>query len=258
GVAAGSGGDPAELLRLVAAVVFISFGVVAAFCCAVVDGVFAARHIRLWGEPRCSCPEPRPLMAGRCQFYSSGAGYLHDVYQTEVTCPSPNGGCPLKVKSNTCYCCDLYDCQGPPAYHEFVGVGACRDALQLYWLLWASAVLNVLGLLLGVVTAAVLGAFKDAVPLAHLAYGRSTAPRVLCDPAQQILAYSGFRAGPPAIPTCSSYPLPLQLPGGFAASPGSDLPLPEDSQPQPSSSCQHPPSVHTHLLPREKPPPYTP
>uniref|UniRef100_A0A673TTG6 Transmembrane protein 255B n=1 Tax=Suricata suricatta TaxID=37032 RepID=A0A673TTG6_SURSU len=30
---------------LVAAIVFISFGVVAAFCCAIVDGVFAARHI---------------------------------------------------------------------------------------------------------------------------------------------------------------------------------------------------------------------
>lgn len=44
-----------------------------------------------------------------------------------------------------------------------MGVGACRDALRLYWLLWASAVLNVLGLLLGVITAAVLGAFKDAV-----------------------------------------------------------------------------------------------
>nr|XP_038950349.1 transmembrane protein 255B isoform X6 [Rattus norvegicus] len=27
--------------------------------------------------------EPRPLSAGRCQFYSSGAGYLYDVYQTE-------------------------------------------------------------------------------------------------------------------------------------------------------------------------------
>lgn len=53
--------------------------------------------------------------------------------------------------------------RSPPAYHEFVGVGACRDVLQLYWLLWASAVLNILGLLLGVVTAAVLGAFKDAV-----------------------------------------------------------------------------------------------
>ncbi|XP_061291451.1 transmembrane protein 255B isoform X1 [Bos javanicus] len=235
---------------LVAAIVFVSFGVVAAFCCAVVDGVFAARHI-----------EPRPLMAGRCQFHSSGAGYLHDAHQTEVTCHSPNGGCPLKVKSNTCYCCDLYDCQGtrsPPVYHEFVGVGACWDALQLYWLLWASAVLNVLGLLLGVITAAVLGAFKDAVPLAQLAYGPSTAPRVLYDPAQQILACSGFRPRPPAIPTCSSYPLPLQLPGGFAASRGSDLPLPEDSQPQPSSSCRHPLSAPTHLLPGEKPPPYTP
>lgn len=33
------------LPQLVAAIVFISFGVVAAFCCAVVDGVFAARHI---------------------------------------------------------------------------------------------------------------------------------------------------------------------------------------------------------------------
>lgn len=31
--------------QLVAAIVFISFGVVAAFCCAVVDGVFAAQHI---------------------------------------------------------------------------------------------------------------------------------------------------------------------------------------------------------------------
>uniref|UniRef100_A0A8C6FG17 Transmembrane protein 255B n=1 Tax=Moschus moschiferus TaxID=68415 RepID=A0A8C6FG17_MOSMO len=184
---------------LVAAIVFISFGVVAAFCCAVVDGVFAARHI-----------EPRPLMAGRCQFYSSGAGYLHDVYQTEVTCHSPNGGCPLKVKSNTCYSAAEREVS-PPVYHEFVGVRACQDALQLYWLLWASAALNVLGLLLGVVTAAVLGAFKDAVPLAQLAYGVSTAPRVLYDPAQQILAYSGFHPGPQAVPTCSSYPLPLQV-----------------------------------------------
>ncbi|XP_037231618.1 transmembrane protein 255B isoform X3 [Falco naumanni] len=58
---------------LVASIVFISFGVVAAFCCAVVDGVFAARHI-----------EPRPLYNKRCQFYSSGIGFLYDAYQTEV------------------------------------------------------------------------------------------------------------------------------------------------------------------------------
>lgn len=36
---------PVLPFQLVAAIVFISFGVVAAFCCAVVDGVFAARHI---------------------------------------------------------------------------------------------------------------------------------------------------------------------------------------------------------------------
>jgi len=33
------------LPQLVASIVFISFGVIAAFCCAIVDGVFAARHI---------------------------------------------------------------------------------------------------------------------------------------------------------------------------------------------------------------------
>ncbi|EHB01160.1 Protein FAM70B [Heterocephalus glaber] len=84
---------------LVAAIVFISFGVVAAFCCAVVDSVFAARHMEL-----------RPLNMGRCQFYSSRTGYLYDIYQTEVTCHSLTGRCQLKVRSNTCYCCDLYTC----------------------------------------------------------------------------------------------------------------------------------------------------
>uniref|UniRef100_A0A8C7E5U5 Transmembrane protein 255A n=1 Tax=Naja naja TaxID=35670 RepID=A0A8C7E5U5_NAJNA len=44
---------------LVASIVFISFGVIAAFCCAIVDGVFAARHIDL-----------RPLYAGRCHYYA--------------------------------------------------------------------------------------------------------------------------------------------------------------------------------------------
>ncbi|KAM5278782.1 transmembrane protein 255B isoform 2-T2 [Hipposideros larvatus] len=153
---------------LVAAIVFISFGVVAAFCCAIVDGVFAARHL-----------ETRPLTSGRCQFYSSGVGYLHDVYQTEVTCHSLNGKCQLKVKSNTCYCCDLYNCQSTeysPMYYEFVGVSSCRDVLHLYRLLWASTVLNVLGLLLGIVTAAVLGAFKDMENTSQLGLAREESP----------------------------------------------------------------------------------
>ena len=50
-----------------------------------------------------------------------------------------------------------------PTYYEFVGVSGCQDVLHLYRLLWASTVFNVLGLFLGIVTAAVLGAFKDMV-----------------------------------------------------------------------------------------------
>uniref|UniRef100_A0A8C7EVY9 Transmembrane protein 255B n=1 Tax=Neovison vison TaxID=452646 RepID=A0A8C7EVY9_NEOVI len=227
---------------LVAAIVFVSFGVVAAFCCALVDGVFAARHI-----------EPRPLTAGRCQFFASEVGYVRDAHQTEVACHSSSGSCPLKVKSGSCYCCELYRCQStehPPVYYEFVGVRSCRDALHLHRLLWASAVLNVLGALLGVLTAAVLGAFKDMVPLAQLAYGPSAPPQTLYDPAQQILAYAGFCPAPVALPTCSSYPLPLQLCGRFSASTPRDPPVSEDAQP-PNAP---PLCVPARFLPGVKPP----
>nr|XP_034491837.1 transmembrane protein 255B [Marmota flaviventris] len=241
---------------LVAAIVFISFGVVAAFCCAVVDGVFAAQHI-----------EPRPLSAGRCQFYSSGAGYLYDVYQTEVTCYSFNGKCQLKVRSNTCYCCDLYTCESAepsPTYYEFVGVRSCQDVVHLYRLLWVSMVLNVLGLCVGIITAAVLGAFKDMVPLSQTAYGPPPPPQILYNPAQQILAYTGFCPSPPTVPTCSSYPLPLQPSGILLASASTDLHLPEDTQP-PSQGSHHGPPANAptpcgpaYFLPGEKPPPYAP
>ncbi|KAM8784731.1 transmembrane protein 255B isoform 1-T1 [Rhynchonycteris naso] len=212
--------------------------------------------------------EPRPLSKGRCQFYSSGVGYLHDVYQTEVTCHSLNGKCQLKVKSNTCYCCDLYNCHSTeysPTYYEFVGVSGCQDVLHLYRLLWASTVLNVLGLFLGIVTAAVLGAFKDMVPLSQLAYRSSAPPQVLYNPAHQILAYTGFCPAPATLPTCSSYPLPLQPSSSFPASPSTDLSLSEDTQPpsQSSSSFGLPPSAPplyapTPFFPGEKPPPYAP
>ncbi|XP_021564469.1 transmembrane protein 255B, partial [Carlito syrichta] len=242
---------------LAAALVFISFGVGAAFCCAIVDGVFAARHI-----------EPRPLSMGRCQFYSSGVGYLYDVYQTEVTCHSVDGKCALRVRSHTCYCCDLYACgstESSPAYYEFVGVRGCQDVLHLYRLLWASAVLNVLGLLLGSVTAAVLGAFKDMVPLTQLAYGPTPPPQTLYNPARQILAYAGFGPTPETVPAGSPYPLPLQVGSRIPSAPSAAFPLPEDVQPPPphGSSSGPPPRAPPHyapacLLPGEKPPPYAP
>lgn len=45
---------------------------------------------------------------------------------------------------------------------------SCQDVVHLYRLLWVSTVLNVLGLCLGIVTAAVLGAFKDMVSYGFL------------------------------------------------------------------------------------------
>ncbi|KAM4859667.1 transmembrane protein 255B isoform 2-T2 [Thomomys bottae] len=244
---------------LVAAIVFISFGVVAAFCCAIVDGVFAARHI-----------EPRPLSTGRCQFYSSGSGYLYDVYETEVTCYSLNGRCQLKVTSNTCYCCDLYACgstEHSPAYYEFVGVRGCQDVVHLYRLLWVSTVLNVLGLCTGIITAAVLGAFKDMVPLSQLAYSPSPPPQILYNPAHHILACTGFCPPPSTVPTCSSYPLPLQPSRTLPGSASTDLSLLEDTGPPSHSGCSQgqlpnapplPLCTPACFLPGEKPPPYAP
>uniref|UniRef100_A0A5F8H3J9 Transmembrane protein 255B n=1 Tax=Monodelphis domestica TaxID=13616 RepID=A0A5F8H3J9_MONDO len=242
---------------LVAAIVFISFGVVAAFCCAIVDGVFAARHI-----------EPRPLNTGRCQFYSSGVGFLYDVYQTEVTCHSLTSKCQLKVKSNTCYCCDLYNCENTEhstSYYEFIGVSGCQDVVHLYRLLWTSTVLNIIGLFLGILTAAVLGAFKDMVPLSQMAYGSAPPPQILYNPAQQILTYAGFYPSTTPLPSYSSYPLPLQPAGNFPASSSTDISLSDDTQPPSQSSSTYglPPNAPplytpTYFLPGEKPPPYAP
>ncbi|KAM9169477.1 transmembrane protein 255B isoform 1-T1 [Pangshura tecta] len=188
---------------LVASIVFISFGVVAAFCCAIVDGVFAARHI-----------DPRPLYTRRCHFYSSGIGFLYDAYQTEVTCYTFSSKCELRVKSNTCYCCDLYNCENSEqstSYYEFLGVNSCQDVVHLYRLLWASTVLNILGLFLGIVTAAILGAFKDMqAPLSQMAFSSAPPPQILYNPAQQILTYAGFCPSAAALPAYSAYSLPLQ------------------------------------------------
>ncbi|XP_073206778.1 transmembrane protein 255B isoform X9 [Lepidochelys kempii] len=194
---------------LVASIVFISFGVVAAFCCAIVDGVFAARHI-----------DPRLLYTRRCQFYSSGIGFLYDAYQTEVTCYTLNSKCQLRVKSNTCYCCDLYNCENSEqstSYYEFLGVNSCQDVVHLYRLLWASTVLNIIGLFLGIVTAAILGAFKD-MPASHFPASSST-DISLSDDTQ------------PPSQSSSNYGLPPNAPPLYTP---------------------------TYFLPEEKPPPYAP
>ncbi|XP_065514330.1 transmembrane protein 255B isoform X2 [Caloenas nicobarica] len=212
--------------------------------------------------------EPRPLYNKRCQFYSSGTGFLYDAYQTEVTCYTLNSKCQLKVKSNTCYCCDLYNCENSEqsaSYYEFVGVSSCQDVVHLYRLLWSSTVLNIIGLFLGIITAAILGAFKDMVPLSQIAFSAAPPPQILYNPAQQILTYAGFCPSAATISTYPSYPLPLQPASNFPGTSSTDISLSEETQPpsQSSSSYGLPPNAPalytpTYFLPGEKPPPYAP
>lgn len=235
---------------LVASIIFISIGVIAAFFCAIVDGVIAAEFI-----------DRRPLSEGRCQFYSSGSGYAYENYHTEVLCYTFSSKCKLKVKSNTCYCCDLYNCESPERYskyYEYTGVSSCMDASHLYRLLWASVVLNVLGLFLGIVTAAILGAFKDIKPVSQINCSSAPPPHILYNPAQQVLTYAGFCPSNQALPAYPNYPLPVQHHSGFQAPSSADTPLPDDSQA--SSSYVLSPNVPSLCTPPynpgDKPPPY--
>lgn len=56
-----------------------------------------------------------------------------------------------------------YSTEYHPQYFEFTGVSGCWDVIHLHRLLWASVVLNVTGLFLGIIAAAILGAYKDMV-----------------------------------------------------------------------------------------------
>ncbi|XP_061233713.1 transmembrane protein 255B isoform X7 [Neopsephotus bourkii] len=195
--------------------------------------------------------------------------YLVENRRQIVTCYTLNSRCQLKVKSNTCYCCDLYNCENSEqssSYYEFLGVSSCQDVVHLYRLLWSSTVLNIIGLFLGIITAAILGAFKDMVPLSQIAFSATAPPpQILYNPAQQILTYAGFCPSAAAISTYPSYPLPLQPTSNFPGTSSTDISLSEETQPpsQSSSSYGLPPNAPalytpTYLLPGEKPPPYAP
>ncbi|XP_036424929.1 transmembrane protein 255A isoform X2 [Colossoma macropomum] len=227
---------------LVASIVFISFGVVAAFCCAIVDGVFAARHIDL-----------RPLYAGRCEYYSSVTSF-----DLDVQCQTARVSCKLRVKSNTCYCCDLYNCGNRVelrgGYHEYTDVRSCQDVVHLYHLLWSATILNIIALFLGIITAAVLGGFKDMMPAAP----DTCEPDPLAIPGPpETLAQTtsnSFYNTAPCLPPYTAYDLQGSM---FPDSSG----LSDDSQ----SGASHmwpsmiPPRYSPpYYPPDDKPPPYSP
>ncbi|XP_026081260.1 transmembrane protein 255A-like isoform X2 [Carassius auratus] len=255
---------------LVASIVFISFGVVAAFCCAIVDGIFAARHIDL-----------RPLYAGRCVYYSSRTAFDSDVHCQTASRVS----CNLRVKSNTCYCCDLYNCgkEHPlmglqnkdvlkkfrkssmiwnrvelrGGYHEYTEVRSCQDVVHLYHLLWSATVLNIVALFLGIITAAVLGGFKDMMPSAA---PDSCEPEPLPIPPPQetprpTTSNNAFYNTAPCLPPYTAYD--LQGASMFPDSSG----LSDDSQSGASLMWPNmvPPRYSPpYYPPDEKPPPYSP
>ncbi|KAM4554562.1 transmembrane protein 255A isoform 5-T5 [Odontesthes bonariensis] len=231
---------------LVASIVFISFGVVAAFCCAIVDGVFAARHIDL-----------RPLYAGRCEYHFS-----ETASERDVPCQTSRTSCNLRVKSNTCYCCDLYNCGNRAelmgGYHEYTEVKSCQDVVHLYHLLWSATILNIVALFLGIITAAVLGGFKDMTP--SLASESSSEPEAIAasvrpEPPRPTTSLNPYRSAAPCLPPYTAY----DVQGSYMFPDSSGLS--DDSQ----SGTSHlwptmiPPRYSPpHDHPDEKPPPYSP
>ncbi|KAF6091689.1 transmembrane protein 255A [Phyllostomus discolor] len=261
---------------LVASIVFISFGVIAAFCCAIVDGVFAARHIDL-----------KPLYANRCHYVpktsqkeaeevissstknSPSARVMRNLTQAarEVNCPHLNREfCTPRIRGNTCFCCDLYNCGNrveiTGGYYEYIDVSSCQDIIHLYHLLWSATILNIVGLFLGIITAAVLGGFKDmnpTLPVLNCSV-ENAHPTVSYYARPQVASYNTYYHSPPHLPPYSAYD--FQHSGVFPSSPPSGLSdEPQSASPSPSymwSSSAPPRYSPPYYPPFEKPPPYSP
>ncbi|XP_077450984.1 transmembrane protein 255B isoform X1 [Stigmatopora argus] len=249
---------------LMASIIFISIGVIASFFCAIVDGIIASEFVDI-----------RPLQEDMCDFYTSDSGYAYDSYYTEVTCRSFDKSCKLKLRSNTCFCCYLYNCESTdyhPSYYEFTGVSGCWDVIHLHRLLWASVVLNIIGLFLGIIAAAILGAYKDMQkPAPPVAPSPAPPPHILYNPTQHMLTYAGFCPGQ-NLPAYPNYPVPVQSNNIFQG-PTTPQVIPEgcseESQSQPpSQGTTQEPGGSFMLTPNapvlfgssnssfEKPPPY--
>ncbi|XP_029948685.1 transmembrane protein 255B [Salarias fasciatus] len=264
---------------LVASIIVISIGVAASFFCAIADGIIASEFIDI-----------RPLEEDMCDFYASGSGYAYDSYYTEVTCRTFDKACKLKLRSNTCYCCYLYNCESidyHTQYYEFTGVSSCWDVIHLHRLLWTCVALNVVNLFLGIIAAAILGAYKDLQkPTPQTATSPTPPPHIVYNPStQHMITYAGFCPSGQALPTYPNYPMAMQHNSNYQA-PATPQMLPEGgpapascpsdesqtqhpsqgpTQPQPQGTAQDPggymlgpnaPSLYGPYSPFEKPPPY--
>ncbi|XP_038586952.1 transmembrane protein 255A-like [Micropterus salmoides] len=222
----------------------------------------------------------RPLYAGRCEYH-----YSETASDRDVSCQSSRTSCNLRVKSNTCYCCDLYNCgkEHPlmglqnkdvlkkfrkssmiwnrveviGGYHEYTDVKSCQDVVHLYHLLWFATILNIVALFLGIITAAVLGGFKDMTPAASESASEpeAIAAPVPSQPPPPTTSLNSYYNTAPCLPPYTAY----DLQGSYMFPDSSGLS--DDSQ----SGASHlwptliPPRYSPpHNHPDEKPPPYSP
>uniref|UniRef100_A0A8C9TFU8 Transmembrane protein 255A n=1 Tax=Scleropages formosus TaxID=113540 RepID=A0A8C9TFU8_SCLFO len=141
-------------------------------------------------------------------------------------------------------------------YHEYTNVQSCQDVVHLYHLLWSATILNIVALFLGIITAAVLGGFKDVIPTPA---PDSCETEPLPDPAPCDIrpdpSYSSYYNNAPALPPYTAYD--LQASSMFPDSSG----LSDDSQSGASAMwpTQVPPRYSPpYYHPDDKPPPYSP
>nr|XP_051683740.1 transmembrane protein 255A isoform X3 [Oryctolagus cuniculus] len=229
----------------------------------------------------------KPLYANRCHYVpktsqkeaeevissstknSPSARVMRNLTQTarEVNCPHLSRGfCTPRIRGNTCFCCDLYNCGNrveiTGGYYEYIDVSSCQDIIHLYHLLWSATILNIVGLFLGIITAAVLGGFKDMNPTlpALNCSVENTHPTVSYYARPQVASYNTYYHSPPHLPPYSAYD--FQHSSVFPSSPPSGLSdEPQSASPSPSymwSSSAPPRYSPPYYPPFEKPPPYSP
>ncbi|XP_013859557.1 transmembrane protein 255A isoform X2 [Austrofundulus limnaeus] len=142
-------------------------------------------------------------------------------------------------------------------YHAYTDVKSCQDVVHLYHLLWSATILNIVALFLGIITAAVLGGFKDMIPspASETSEPEAVVAPVRSEPPPPSTSLNSYHNAAPCLPPYTAY----DLQGSYMFPDSSGLS--DDSQ----SGASHlwptmiPPRYSPpHEHPDEKPPPYSP
>ncbi|KAF7244890.1 hypothetical protein EYD10_08874 [Varanus komodoensis] len=204
------------------------------------------------------------------QKTSRERGKEHQTPRGTVQCAVPSLHAPHDFCNPRCWASGrlLIRCFGfsrveiSGGYYEYIGVSSCQDIIHLYHLLWSATILNITGLFLGIITAAILGSFKDMVPSlpALNCTVESARPAVSYYSRPQVTSYNTYYHSTPHLPPYSAYDFqhssmfPASTPSGLSDDPPSLSPSPSYVWSPTTPPRYSPP----YFPPFEKPPPYTP